>query len=208
MEVSCLCSLLYIWRDSKDIEEMHRPQTHTKEKVSILIMCFITDSSGSACLFGQVKAANNSLIVSSFQMTGSGHSLPKLGQPVLVIIKAEVVMECLPFLLFYFQWILILLWLSQNNNCRTYLWNGWNARQLVLMMCKTNLHDSNYCDNVFNSPEAGPRDNTDRQRQCMPRPRNRLHVTDLSTLLSVQATCLSGVNFTTENGSHVTRLIT
>lgn len=29
------------------------------------------------------------------------------------------------------------------------------------MMCKANLHDSNYCDNVLNNPEAGPRDNTD-----------------------------------------------
>lgn len=37
------------------------------------------------------------------------------------------------------------------------------------MMCKTNLHDSNYCDNVFNSPEAGPRDDADRQWHCMPR---------------------------------------
>lgn len=52
--------------------------------------------------------------------------------------------------------------------------------QLVLMMCKTNLHDSNYCDNVFNSPEAGSRDNIDRQWQCMPRPRNRLHVGQMS----------------------------
>lgn len=42
--------------------------------------------------FGRFKAANNSLIVSCFQMTGSGHNLPKLGQSVLVIIKAEVAM--------------------------------------------------------------------------------------------------------------------
>lgn len=55
-------------------------------------MRFITDSSGSACLFGRFKAANSSLIASSFQMTGSGHNLPKLGQSVSVIIKAEVAM--------------------------------------------------------------------------------------------------------------------
>lgn len=47
----------------------------------------------------------------------------------------------------------------RSNNCRTYFWNGWNARQLVLMMCKTNLHDSNYCDNALDNPEAGLRDN-------------------------------------------------
>lgn len=59
---------------------------------SILIVCFITGSSGSACLFGRFRAANHSLTVSSFQMTGSGHNLPKLGQSFSVIIKAEVVM--------------------------------------------------------------------------------------------------------------------
>lgn len=42
-------------------------------------------------MFGRFKAANNTLIVSSFQMTGSGHNLSKLGQSVLVIIKAEAV---------------------------------------------------------------------------------------------------------------------
>lgn len=93
-----LCSLTGLER-----EEIHRPQTTLKyevedilakpgENASILIMCFITASSGPACLFGRFKAANNSLIVSSFQMTGSGHNLPKLGPSVLLIIKAEVAM--------------------------------------------------------------------------------------------------------------------
>lgn len=63
-----------------------------KSAVFILITCFITDRSGSACLFGRFKAANYSLIVSFFQMTGFGLNLPKLGHSVLVIIKAEVAM--------------------------------------------------------------------------------------------------------------------
>lgn len=58
----------------------------------MLIVCFITDSSGSACLFGRTKAANNSLNSFSFQMTESGHHLTKLGHSVSVIIKAEVAM--------------------------------------------------------------------------------------------------------------------
>lgn len=72
-------------------------------------------------------------------------------------------------------------------------------RQLVLMMCKTNLHDSNYCDNVFNSPGAGPRDNTDQRWHCMSRAMRDSYgayvgpgVTDLSTPLSATV-CLSGV---------------
>lgn len=74
------------------------------------------------------------------------------------------------------------------------------------MMCKTNLRDSNYCDNVIDNPEAEPRGNTDGHRRRTARPRNGLPVTDPSQLLSAQATCLSGVNFVAENGSHVTRL--
>lgn len=69
------------------------------------------------------------------------------------------------------------------------------------MMCKTNLRDSNYCDNVIDNPEAGPRDNTDGHR-----PRSGLGITDPIHLLSAQATCLSGVNFVAETGSHVTKL--
>lgn len=74
------------------------------------------------------------------------------------------------------------------------------------MMCKTNVRDSNYCDNVIDNPEAGPRDNTDGHQQRTAQPRSGLCVTDLSHLLSVQATRLSGVNFVAENGSRGTRL--
>lgn len=45
------------------------------------------------------------------------------------------------------------------------------------MMCKTNLRDSNYCDNVIDNPEAGPRDNTDGHRQPLPG-----HATDFLSL--------------------------
>lgn len=78
--------------DSPDYEVEDILANPRENAVSILIMCFITDSSGSACLFGRFGAANNSLIVSSFQMTGFGHNLSKLGQSVSVIIKAEVAM--------------------------------------------------------------------------------------------------------------------
>ncbi|CAB1436246.1 unnamed protein product [Pleuronectes platessa] len=40
-------------------------------------------------------------------------------------------------------------------------------------MCKTNLYDSNYCDNVLSSPQAGPRDNTDRRRYTVHRSQAR-----------------------------------
>lgn len=117
----------------------------------------------------------------------------------------------MPFLSsFISDWIPILLFLSQCNNCCTYLRNGWNVSQLVLMICQTNLHDSNYCDNVFNSPEAGPRDN----RQCMHAAATQerascgahvwLGVTgDRRHVCLVSVLCLAA-----ENGSHVTRSTT
>lgn len=63
------------------------------------------------------------------------------------------------------------------------------------MMCKTNLHDSNYCDNVLDNPVAGTGGQHRRALTAHgPGHATGPRVTDPSHLLSSQATCLSGVN--------------